>query len=732
MTPRASAGPVVLLLAALLPAACSDEAGPASTTAVTTSTTAGSTTSTLPPGPEPVESAGFWRDRQGEVIYFVMIDRFENGDPSNDTGGSDSSDPLVHGFLPDDKGFYHGGDLAGLTSRLDYLAGMGVTALWVTPPLENRPVQGRGSVSNSSAGYHGYWIVDFTSVDPHLGDGADLRRLVDEAHARGMKVFVDIVTNHTADVITYAEGSFSYRSLKFAPYRDASGVEFDLANHVGIGTFPELDATVSFPYTPTFATPADATAKHPDWLNDPIYYHNRGNTNFTGENVLLGDFFGLDDLFTEHPAVVAGMLDIYGDLVEEFDVDGFRVDTAKHVNDEFWAGFLPGIFERAASLGKEDFLVFGEVSGSDAIFNSRYLSSIGFPSVLDFGFSSAASTFVAGRTGSKVMADLFDNDDWYTTSGGDAGLLVTFIGNHDMGRLGSFVRSADPRADDTEQVRRASLALELLFTVRGVPTVYYGDEQGFVGDGGDKDARQDMFASQVASYNDDDLIGTDATTATSNFDTGHPLYQLVASLSQLRSAHPGLSVGAQITRYSQVNAGVFAFSRIDRETLTEYLIVANNAASAQTATFRVDTPDAGFERLYPVPGPGISSDAAGSVTVEVPALSLLVFRADRPLPTGGSEPEVTIVRPADGSTVDLERFRIEAETAGEGLREVSFAVSVDGGVRIALGTDWSPPYRVYWDRSGYPSGTTVEVFATARDASGRLTTTVSRVVLGAG
>jgi glycosidase len=153
---------------------------------------------------------------QDEVIYFVLPDRFENGDPSNDRGGL-SGDRLHTGFDPTDKGFYHGGDLKGLTSRLDYIQGLGATAIWVAPVMKNKPVQ--GSPGHESAAYHGYWITDFTHVDPHFGTDADFKTFVDAAHARGMKVYLDIVVNHTADVIKYTEcggkgpGQCPYRSI---------------------------------------------------------------------------------------------------------------------------------------------------------------------------------------------------------------------------------------------------------------------------------------------------------------------------------------------------------------------------------------------------------------------------------------------------------------------------------------------------------------------------------------
>src|SRR5215218_10618006 len=151
-----------------------------------------------------------------ESFYFVMADRFENGDVGNDLGGL----PLAEsGFKPKERGFYHGGDLKGLLKRIDYIRGLGTDSIWLTPSFKNKAVQ----PEDRSAGYHGYWITDFTQIDPHLGTNDDLRALIDAAHRRGMKVYFDIITNHTADVIGYEEGARqAYRSKDAYAYRDAS------------------------------------------------------------------------------------------------------------------------------------------------------------------------------------------------------------------------------------------------------------------------------------------------------------------------------------------------------------------------------------------------------------------------------------------------------------------------------------------------------------------------------
>ncbi len=209
-----------------------------------------------------------------ERFYFVMADRFANGDPSNDAGGL-TGGPLETGLDPSDKGFFHGGDIAGLSDRLDYIEGMGTTAIWLTPSFKNRPVQGAGD--QASAGYHGYWVTDFTQIDPHFGTNAELEAFIDEAHDRGIKVFFDIITNHTADVIDYAEdGANTYVSKASSPYRDAAGQEFDDRDvRRWRGRSRELDAATSFPYTPVFRSEADrdgqgaGVAQRPHQLPQP-------------------------------------------------------------------------------------------------------------------------------------------------------------------------------------------------------------------------------------------------------------------------------------------------------------------------------------------------------------------------------------------------------------------------------------------------------------------------------
>ncbi|MEY2444949.1 MAG: hypothetical protein QOE00_1529, partial [Ilumatobacteraceae bacterium] len=569
-----------------------------------------------------------------EQFYFVMTDRFANGDTTNDTGGL-AGDRLATGYDPTDKGFYHGGDLKGLISKLDYIKSLGTTSIWLTPSFVNKPVQ--GPPGQESAGYHGYWITDFTHIDPHLGSNDDMTSLIAKAHKKGMKVFFDIITNHTADVIDNTQKQYTYISKATSPYKDVNGVAFDDRNYVNSPNFPQLDAN-SFPYTPVFNSAADATAKTPAWLNDPTLYHNRGDSTFAGESAEYGDFVGLDDLFTEQLKVEQGMEDVYKTWVD-FGIDGFRIDTAKHVNIGFWQKFSPAILQEARAVGTPKFFMFGEVFDANPAFQSIYSTTAKLPATLDFGFQSAAVSVTNGKP-TTFLSDVYAGDDYYTDTDSNAYDLPIFLGNHDMGRIGNFVGGS---------LTKDVFANALMFTLRGQPVVYYGDEQGFIGDGGDKDARQDMFASQVASYNDDSVIGA-APGSVDRYGTNGPVFRAIADLSKLRRTNPALQDGAQITRFSSNSPGIFAVSRIDRGEQVEYLVVANNASIPQSATFATFTPRGTFRSIYGGSGQ-IETAADGQATVTVPPLSVVVYKANRSIAESEAAPAVFFTSPSTGGVL---------------------------------------------------------------------------------
>ncbi|MFE9686998.1 pullulanase-type alpha-1,6-glucosidase [Streptomyces sp. NPDC006285] len=651
-------------------------------------------------------------DLTREQFYFVLPDRFANGDAANDRGGLTGS-RLDTGHDPTDKGFYQGGDLKGLTKKLDYIQGLGTTAIWLAPIFKNQPVQGTGK--DASAGYHGYWITDFTQVDPHFGTNADLERLIDKAHDKGMKVFFDVITNHTADVVDYEEKSFSYLSKGAFPYLTKDGEPFDDTDHAdGAGRFPSVDRD-SFPRTPVVPA-AKKDAKVPSWLNDPSMYHNRGDSTFAGESSTYGDFSGLDDLWTERPEVVTGMERIYQRWVRDFDIDGFRIDTVKHVNREFWTQWATALDAYAAKQGRDDFFMFGEVYSADTSVTSPYVTEGRLDSTLDFPFQDAARAYASQGGSAQRLASVFGDDYKYTTDKANAYEQVTFLGNHDMGRIGSFLRQDDPGASDAELVKKAELANELMFLGRGNPVVYYGDEQGFTGAGGDKDARQTMFASRTADYLDDDLLATDRTHAKDAYDTSAPLYRQISALAKLRKAHPALADGVQTQRYAADGAGVYAFSRTDAKSGIEYVVAVNNASGAKGATFATGSAGMTFRGLYGTDGT-LRSDSDKKVTVTVPAGSAVVFKAAGRLPAPAARPAVTLKAPAPGATGTVE---IGAGTEGGQLNRVVFAAQVGNGRWQTLGSADHAPYKVTQVvGEDVPAGTALRYKAVVIDRSGR-------------
>ncbi|GGW56501.1 pullulanase-type alpha-1,6-glucosidase [Streptomyces xantholiticus] len=659
-------------------------------------------------------------DLTREQFYFVLPDRFANGDPKNDRGGLTGS-RLATGYDPTDKGFYQGGDLKGITGKLDYIKGLGTTAIWMAPIFKNQPVQGEGK--DASAGYHGYWITDFTQVDPHFGTNEDLEKLIDKAHDKGMKVFFDVITNHTADVVDYREKSYGYLSKGAFPYLTKDGAPFDDSDYAdGSKRFPGVDAD-SFPRTPVVPE-GKRDLKVPSWLNDPTMYHNRGDSTFAGESSENGDFVGLDDLWTERPEVVEGMAKIYRRWVRDFGIDGFRIDTVKHVNTEFWTQWATALDEYAAKRGRDDFFMFGEVYSADPAITSKYVTEGRLDATLDFPFQDAARNYASQGGSADKLANLFAQDYRYTTGRANAYESVPFLGNHDMGRFGTFLAQDNPKAAGDELLKRYRLANELMFLSRGNPVVYYGDEQGFTGAGGDKDSRQTLFASKTADYLDDDQLGTDRTHAADAYDTSHPLYRQIAALSELTAEHPALRDGVQEQRYAE--GSVYAFSRTDANTRTEYVVAVNNANEAKKA--EIPTGSAGMDFTAVHGGSGTArSGADKKVEVTVPALGSLVLKAAKPLAAPAAKPSITLKAPATGATGTVE---ISADVDGGQLNRVVFAAQTGNGSWQVLGSADHAPFKVTQHITA-PAGTALRYKAVVVDSAGRTASATAETTSGA-
>ncbi|WP_329211773.1 pullulanase-type alpha-1,6-glucosidase [Streptomyces sp. NBC_00683] len=691
-------GAVAALCAALLPV-------------VPAATAAASPRPPAPPSDAALAKEPARHDLTREQFYFVMPDRFANGDTSNDRGGLTGS-RLETGYDPTDKGFYQGGDLKGLADRLDYIKGLGTTAIWLAPIFKNRPVQGTGD--NASAGYHGYWITDFTQVDPHFGTNADLTKLIDKAHGKGIKVFFDVITNHTADTVDYAEKKYGYKPKGAFPYLDKDGRPFD--DTQGVAKTDED----SFPYTP-----ANTGKKVPSWLNDTTMYHNRGDSTYAGESTEHGDFSGLDDLWTERPEVVSGMEKIYEKWVRDFDIDGFRIDTVKHVDLDFWTQWATALDDYAAEHGRDDFFMFGEVYSADTAITSPYVTRGRLDSTLDFPFQEAARQYASQGAPASKLAAVYGDDYRYTTDKANAYEQVTFLGNHDMGRIGTFLKQDNPKASDAELLDRARLANELMFLGRGNPVIYYGDEQGFTGAGGDKDARQTLFASKTADYLDDDQLGTDRTHASDAYDTRHPLYRSIAALSELTREHPALRDGTQTERYAE--GSVYAFSRTDAKRPYEYVVATNNGTGAKTVELATGSAGMNFRTLYGGSGT-VRSGADKTISVTVPALSSIVLRADKPLGAPATKPSLTLKAPAAGATGTVE---ITADVDGGQLDRVVFAAQTGNGKWRTLGSADHAPYKVtqHLDDS-VKAGTPLRYKAVVIDRAGRTASALASTTAG--
>ena len=603
------------------------------------------------------------RDVRDDVFYFVLPDRFNNANPDNDMGSKDMA--ISRGGLDiTSKWAFHGGDMQGLKAKLDYLKDMGITAIWMTPILRNQAIQEGGFA------HHGYWIVDFTQIDPHFGSNQDLKNLIDAAHKKDIKVFFDIITNHTADIIRFRECHNDDGSFK-----GEKTCKFKSTEQVNAGD----------KYTP-FIPAGLEQVKSPAWLNDPKYYNNQGDSFWQGESAVNGDFVGLDDLNTRLPEVVDGMIDIYKNIITEFKPDGFRIDTVKHVDMSFWESFSPAIMEHAKEQGIENFHVFGEVYGGDPALLSGYTTKGKMPSVLDFGFQhAAAEVFYRGKS-PEVIADLFTNDDYYADHDSQADLLMNFLGNHDMGRAGMFINQANPDESDDTRLQRSILSHAFMYLSRGIPVVYYGDEQGFTGDGGDVDARENMFPSKVDVYNDNDLLGTDATTADDNFDQQHPLYLALTELAALRSSHTALRHGITQNRGHQ-ETGVFALSRVDRQEQVEYLMVFNPSLAQREIT--VPASSEGYQR---VAGENTFKLENQSVTVTLPALSYTLLKATHKL-----KPVADLAVALKGVREVPERVAVDFALAGEvanqaQLLSLKIEVTDQNGNTKLLAEDHTYPY----------------------------------------
>lgn len=597
-----------------------------------------------------------------DIIYFVMPDRYLNGDTSNDLAGGATQDS-TGGFNPKSTAFFHGGDLKGLTGNcekgdngLARIKDLGFTAIWLTPLV------GQQSATKNGAGYHGYWGVDFLNVDPHLGSNEDLSALSACAKKLGIKLILDVVTNHTGDVIQY------------------------------------------FDRTPTIPAGKES-AKNPEWLNDLTNYHNVGDMSRCwgeGSCTQLGDFYGLDDLATEKEVVYKGWTDVYGQWIKKYGFVGFRVDTARHVDNEFFKHWSPGINKEASAIGINNFTTFGEVWDINPVNLVGYIRDRGLQTVLDFPFQRTAVQFSSGYSNAEVLNNLFDSDDLYTTAHSSANNLVTFLGNHDMGRVG-FLISASQVKEDKNLLARTELAHALMYLSRGIPTVYYGDEVGMTGTGSGNDqmARQDMFATQIDAWKSEKRVGSGPVGNGDSFSgPENPLSGYLRALSALRQKYPALANGAMQIRYSKDN--LFIFSKYDETEKKEYVVALNSLNRQLVHTVKTSSNTA-WARVF---GTGTSAAQGLNLTMTLPPLSATVYRSSGLI----SQSKNKIAKIATKKDFLTGYVEVLATPKSSSLQSVIFETRSNSSEDwVNLGTDFNSPYRIYIDSSHYSPGSNIEV-----------------------
>ncbi|MBX7247024.1 MAG: hypothetical protein K1X53_16115 [Candidatus Sumerlaeaceae bacterium] len=450
-----------------------------------------------------------WRD---ETIYQIITDRWDDGNSAN------NSTHATYGPVNGQQS--HGGDFAGLKKRLYYLRGLGVTAVWIAP-----------FVYNVDGTYHGYAAQDFTQVDPHWGTLADLQQFIQICHGLGIRVVLDVVCNHGANLFN----DNSYRS------------------------------TTPF-YTLTYR---NSGKTHAAPFNSTAYFHNQGSIgNYSDPEQILGELAGLDDLRTEDSYVRIQMASIWSNWITTLDADAFRIDTVKHVEIGFWQTWTPMVRTNAAAFGKTNFLFFGEIFDGNDAKNGYYTGTkaggaFALDSTLDYPLYYATnSVFATASAGAQNIVNHYNAIPGnYDAAAQDK--LVTFLDNHDNPRF----LSSGLASDNTARLR-AALVFQL--TSKGIPCIYYGTEQHFNG-GGDPNCREDMFDGQFEF----------GPSLGNNFDQTGTTYRLVRKLNQMRRQYAALTRGAMTIREVSSSAGMFAYSRIYGG--TEVLVAVNTSGSAKSS-----------------------------------------------------------------------------------------------------------------------------------------------------
>jgi len=511
-----------------------------------------------PEGYFPSPSA--WED---QIFYFLMLDRFSDGNETGyrDLQGNVVTDGTTPLFQPGDRGNavrtdadaarwreaggrYVGGTLKGLTSKVGYLKRLGVTAIWISPIFQQVKFQPT---------YHGYGIQNFLEVDPHFGTREDLKALVKTAHAQGIYVILDIILNHTGNIFSYDADRYwtsDGKGNRFLdprwdgkPYR-VKGFNDDKGN-------PTLPFQVTDPNNPATWSQLDQ-AVWPVEFQNPAFYTQKGRINGWDNDPEYreGDFFDLKDVhhgqgepdtYAVSDALTA-LCKAYQFWIADADIDGFRIDTVKHMDLGATRFFAASIHEFTESLGKENFYLIGEITGGRArAFNTLEVTGLNaalgiddIPDKLEYmvkGYRNPADYFALFRNSLLVNKD---SNTWFKDK------VVTMFDDHDQVRKGE--NKARFCADrDASKVVFNVLALNAM--TLGIPCIYYGSEQCFDGNGSgggaDRYLREAMFGGDFGAF---------ASRNRHFFDENNPVYQQLAQVLAIRQKSIVLRRGRQYLR----------------------------------------------------------------------------------------------------------------------------------------------------------------------------------------
>jgi len=494
------------------------------------------------PAPTPrADGPADWRD---EVIYFIMTDRFFDGDMDNNETKLrlDDNTPLH------DKNNikrYHGGDLKGIADKADYLRKLGATAIWITPIVEN-VIEDSGST-----GYHGYWAHDFSVVDSHLTSAVNqdnttdrkdyYKTFVDTMHDNGILVIQDIVVNHIANLALYKIGTTENWDPSFnsTSYGDASHLWIEDSS---VGADPWVAHGLR--------------TKPPAPFDRADFYNNCGKiANWSGNEQILGDMSSLDDLKTTNPDVRSALIDVYSNWIKWTGIDGFRVDTVKHVEENFWDVFCPAIRTNSFAINSnKKFMQFGEVYETTHEAMKIFSDSERLDSLLNFEFYSKCSSVFKNVGATNILTSELVNRKTklrsvVTTNGAGIDAIsgaINFIDNHDVARF---------RNSTSVSVEKLRCAIMYMMTTLGIPCIYYNTENDTIGSSADA-GRSDMPDFEV---------------------TNKKTFTLIRKLSKIRTDNVALRRGDMTVLKDSTAAGIFAFARFTGVADENVIVVLNNS-----------------------------------------------------------------------------------------------------------------------------------------------------------